>query len=188
MIDLSGGQWSPYIVGFGIGLLTLMTLKFSDQPVGASSAYATLAGLIGKLWARSHTLKLKYFRENPPQLNWELVFVLSAVLGSFISALSGGEFVIRMVPELWEKKFGPDSISSYALSALTGGILMAFGARLAGGCTSGQGDFETIFYILGMLMGSYLYAQSSGYLDAHVKAWKDKGELTLQGISFFKDS
>lgn len=139
MNELTGGQWSPYLVGVGIGLLTILTLKFSDQPVGASSAYATIAGLVGKLVSPIHTMKLKYFKENLPGLNWELVFVLSAVIGSFLSAWSGGEFVPRMVPELWEKKFGTDSVASYGISGLAGGILMAFGARLAGGCTSGHG-------------------------------------------------
>lgn len=139
MEEFNGGQWSPYIAGISIGLLTLMTFRFSDKPVGASSAYATLSGMIGKVLAPKHTLNLKYYGENPPRVNWELIFVLSAVAGSFISAWTGGEFVSRLVPELWEKNFGENSIASYGISAFMGGILMAFGARLAGGCTSGHG-------------------------------------------------
>lgn len=139
MNELTGGQWSPYLAGIGIGILTILTFKFSDKPVGASSAYATISGIVGKLVSPMHTMNLKYFKENPPSVNWELIFVGSAVLGSFISAFSGGEFVPRMVPELWERKFGTDSIFSYGVSAFYGGILMAFGARLAGGCTSGHG-------------------------------------------------
>lgn len=139
MNALSGGQWSPYIAGFLIGLLTLMTFRFSDKPVGASSAYATISGLLGKVFAPLHTMRLQYFKDHPPGLNWELVFVLSAVFGSFLSAWSGGEFVARIVPELWERKFGADTVISYAFSGFAGGVLMSFGARLAGGCTSGHG-------------------------------------------------
>jgi uncharacterized protein len=139
MEGFTGAQWSPYLVGVLIGILTLLTLKFSDKPVGASSAYASLSGLTGKVMAPVHTMKLKYFKENPPEVNWEVVFVLSAVLGSFISAVSGGEFFIRWVPELWERKFGMNSIASYGVAGFSGGLLMAFGARLAGGCTSGHG-------------------------------------------------
>lgn len=164
MNELNGGQWSPYIAGFCIGLLTLMTLKLSDKPVGASSAYATVSGILGKIIAPVHTMKLKYFKENPPGLNWELVFVLSAVIGSFISAWSGGEFTPRMVPELWEKKFGADSVSLYALSGLVGGILMSFGARLAGGCTSGHGI--------------------SGTSQLSVASWVTLFSLFLSGIFF----
>lgn len=166
MNDLSGGQWSPYIAGICIGLLTLMTLKFSDKPVGASSAYATVAGMLGKLVAPIHTMKLKYYQENRPALNWELVFVLSAILGSFISAWTGGEFVARMVPELWEKKFGADSMASYALSAFVGGIFMSFGARLAGGCTSGHGI--------------------SGTSQLSVASWVTLFSLFLSGVLFVR--
>ena len=139
MEGFTGAQWSPYVVGVLIGTLTLLTLRFSDKPVGASSAYASLSGLLGKVLAPIHTMKLKYFKENPPEFNWEVVFVFSAIGGSFVSAFTGGEFFIRWVPELWEKKFGTDSIASYALAGFSGGVLMAFGARLAGGCTSGHG-------------------------------------------------
>lgn len=139
MNELSGGAWSPYLAGICIGILLLVTLRFADQPLGASSAYATVAGLLGKVFAPVHTMKLKYFRENIPELNWELVFVLSSVLGSFLAAFSGGEFFARWVPELWEKRYGAGSVSSYAIAGFFGGVLMAFGARLAGGCTSGHG-------------------------------------------------
>lgn len=139
MGQLSGSQWSPYVTGILIGFLTLLTFRFSDKPVGASSAYATLAGMIGKLILPSHTMKLKYFQENPPKVNWELVFVASAILGSFISAWTGGEFFIRWVPEFWELKFGEGSILTYAFSGFFGGVLMSLGARIAGGCTSGHG-------------------------------------------------
>jgi uncharacterized protein len=133
---LGAAAWSPYVVGTLIGILTWFTFTFSDKPVGASSAYASLAGMIGKLFAKKHTLSLKYYQEHPPQLNWEFVFVLSAIFGAFIAAFSGGEFEVRWVPELWEKVRGG---SSYAVYGFCGGVLMALGARLAGGCTSGHG-------------------------------------------------
>ena len=43
-----------------------------------------------------------------------------------------------MVPPLWEENFGSSPALRLA-AALLGGIIMAFGARLAGGCTSGHG-------------------------------------------------
>ena len=134
--ELGQGAWSPYLVGSLIGILTWLTFAVSDKPIGASSAYASLAGMIGKVFAKKHTLSLKYYQDNPPQLNWDFVFVLSAILGAFIASYTGGEFEIRWVPELWEKVRGN---SFYGLYGFIGGILMAFGARLAGGCTSGHG-------------------------------------------------
>lgn len=133
---LGKAAWSPYLAGTLIGVLTWFTFTVSDKPIGASSAYATLAGMIGKVVARKHTLNLNYYQENPPKFNWEFVFVLSAIGGSFISSYTGGEFEVRWVPQLWEKVHGS---APYGLYGFIGGILMAFGARLAGGCTSGHG-------------------------------------------------
>ena len=58
--DYDGGAWSPYLVGAGIGVLSWLTFYFADKPIGASSFYAMVAGLVGKLVARRHTESLKY--------------------------------------------------------------------------------------------------------------------------------
>lgn len=134
--SLGDAAWSPYLVGALIGVLTWFTFSVSDKPIGASSAYATLAGMIGKVISKQHTLKLKYYQENPPEVDWEFAFVLAVIAGSLIASTSGGEFEVRWVPELWEKIKGNEL---YGLYAFIGGVLMAFGARLAGGCTSGHG-------------------------------------------------
>ena len=46
--NYSPASWSPYAAGAGIGLLLCLTMLFSKKPVGASSAYASVAGLAGK--------------------------------------------------------------------------------------------------------------------------------------------
>jgi uncharacterized protein len=134
-----GGVWSPYIAGALIGNLVCLTFYFSDKPVGASSSYATVSGIIGKAVAPKHTSRLDYFKENPPKLNWELVFVVAVILGSAIAALMGGEFAFSGLPQMWVSQYGPESWAVYSAVSFGGGILMAFGARLAGGCTSGHG-------------------------------------------------
>jgi uncharacterized membrane protein YedE/YeeE len=138
-----GPAWSPYIVGACIGVLSWLTFYFSDKPIGASSFYAQVAGFIGKLFAKRHIGSLTYFKENPPRVGWEFVFVVAAIVGGSIAALTGGEFVNEWIPPMWEARFG-DSIALRAAIAFGGGILMAFGARLAGGCTSGHGISGTM--------------------------------------------
>lgn len=138
-----GPAWSPYLVGAGIGVLSWLTFYFSNKAIGASSFYAALAGLIGKSVAPAITGRLKYFRDNPPKLNWSLVFVGCAIIGSFIAAWTGGEFTDRWLPPMWEARFG-DSVGLRAVAAAMGGVLMAFGARMAGGCTSGHGISGTL--------------------------------------------
>jgi uncharacterized membrane protein YfcA len=93
--------WSPYLVGALIGVLTMLTLTFSKKPVGASSAYADAAGLAGRAVAPDHIGSLPYYREHKPAVNWSLLFVLGAVIGSFAAAWSGGEITGTYLQEMW---------------------------------------------------------------------------------------
>lgn len=139
-----GPAWSPYLVGALIGVLSWLTFYFSDQPIGASSFYATVAGMLGKLVAKKHTERLAYFKSNPPVVDWEFAFVLAAVAGAFLAARTGGEITNEWLPPMWEARFGEGTIGLRAAVAMLGGALMAFGARLAGGCTSGHGISGTL--------------------------------------------
>jgi hypothetical protein len=138
-LQYSGPAWSPYLVGALIGVLTMLTLYFSNKPLGASTAYARVAGLIGKTVAPRHTESLKYYQDNKPAIDWEVMLVLGAVVGAFLAAWHGGELTGEWLPAMWEARFGEGSYALRLGTALIGGVLMAFGARLAGGCTSGHG-------------------------------------------------
>ena len=140
----SGPAWSPYLVGALIGVLSMLTFYFSNKPLGASTAYARVAGMIGSLVAQKHTKSLKYYQENQPIVDWEVMLVLGAILGAFIAAWQGGELTGEWLPGMWEARFGAGSIGLRWAAALGGGVLMAFGSRLAGGCTSGHGISGTM--------------------------------------------
>jgi uncharacterized membrane protein YedE/YeeE len=99
--------------------------------------------LLGKFVAPARTDKLTYFKDNPPRVGWEFYFVVFIVFGGAIAAISGGEFVNEWLPAMWVARFG-DSIALRAVVTLAGGFLMAVGARLAGGCTSGHGISGTL--------------------------------------------
>lgn len=142
--DYSGPAWSPYLVGAGIGVLSWLTFYFSDKPIGASSFYATVAGGIGRLFARRHTDSLEYYKKNPPRIGWEFVFVLATIAGAFIAAKTGGEFTNQWLPPFWAARFGAGTTLFHGAVGFGGGILMAFGARFAGGCTSGHGISGTM--------------------------------------------
>ena len=87
--------------------------------------------------------------------------------GGGLSA-SGGEVTNEWLPPMWIARFG-DNIILRAVVAFAGGILMAFGARLAGGCTSGHGISGTLqlnlaswiavicFFIGGIAVAMLLY-------------------------------
>ena len=48
-----------------------------------------------------------------------------------------------------------------------------------GAAALGQGSWDALFGILGLLVGSYLYAEFSGALKQSVERWGDKGKLLL---------
>ena len=171
----SGPAWSPYLVGALLGVLSWLTFYFSDKSIGASSFYATLAGMIGKLVAKKHTESLADYKTNTPAGNWEFAFVIvntSLVEGvAPLAALSGGENSGQWLPPMWEARFGEGTVGLRAAVAIFGGILMAFGARLAGGCTSGHGISGTLqlsvgswiavgcFFIGGIAVAMLLFVQ-----------------------------
>ncbi len=140
----SGPAWSPYLVGALIGALSMLTFYFSNKPLGASTAYARVAGMLGSLVAPKHTKSLKYYQENKPIVDWEVMLVLGAILGALLAAWQGGELTGEWLPAMWAARFGEGSTGLRWAAAIGGGILMAFGSRLAGGCTSGHGISGTM--------------------------------------------
>lgn len=143
-LSYSGPAWSPYLVGALIGLLSMATFYFSAKALGASSAYAALAGMLGRVVAPKHTNSLKYFQDNPPAVDWGFMLVAGTVVGAFLAAWQGSELTGQWLPPMWVARFGDDSLPLRLGVALVGGMLMAFGARLAGGCTSGHGISGTL--------------------------------------------
>lgn len=105
--------------------------------------------------------------------------VIKVMLTAIITAMLGHRILLRKHKvKTHIKPFQP-------LANIGGGVIFGAGFALAGFCPGtgaaalGQGDFETVFYITGMIVGSYLYAESSGLVDRIVKSWKDQGEITL---------
>jgi uncharacterized membrane protein YedE/YeeE len=137
-LEYSGPAWSPYVVGALIGMLTWLTFYVSDKPLGASTAYARLAGILGKFLAPKHTQSLKYYQDFKPKVDWEVMLLIGVVGGAMLAAWLGSELTGEWVPAKWAVHFGGDVLPRL-LVAFIGGVLMAFGARMAGGCTSGHG-------------------------------------------------
>lgn len=167
----TGPAWSPYVVGALIGMLSMFTFYFSDKPLGASTAYARVAGLIGRLFARKHTDALHFYAEKKtPKIGWEVMLVVGIVIGAFVAAWTGGEITNRWLPPLWVARFG-ETVWLRLGVAFLGGGLMAFGARMAGGCTSGHGISGTLqlsvgswIALLGFFVGGVVTAMLLFYV------------------------
>jgi len=77
------------------------------------------------------------------------------LMGSLGAALIFGDFKWQTIPELWKKTRGTNKISRMTL-AFIGGIIALFGARLAGGCPSGQLSAMALLSVSGLLaMGMF---------------------------------
>ena len=135
----TGPAWSPYLVGALIGVLSMCTFYFSDKALGASTAFANVAGWLGRLIAPRHTDSLHFYADRKTsRIDWEVALVIGVIAGSFLAAGSGGEITGRWLPPMWAARFGESVWLRMAVGFLGGGM-MAFGARMAGGCTSGHG-------------------------------------------------
>ena len=140
---LSMKQWSPYAVGVGIGILSWFTFLLSDKPIGCSTAFARTSGMIERVFRGSKAAQKPYYVKFDPTVDWEWMLVMGVIIGSFISAKLSGQFQIQWIPGKWSAVFGSALIPRW-LVAFIGGIIMGFGARWAGGCTSGHGISGTL--------------------------------------------
>jgi hypothetical protein len=140
---LAMSEWSPYVVGIGIGLLSCVAFVLSDKPIGCSTAFARSSGMLEQLVRGRKVREMAYYRQFVPEIDWEWMLVLGVVLGAFTSAWLSGEFRLEWVPSLWLATFGSDHLPRL-VTAFCGGILIGFGSRWAGGCTSGHGISGTL--------------------------------------------
>jgi uncharacterized membrane protein YedE/YeeE len=140
---LSLERWSPYAAGIGIGVLSWLTFLLSDKPLGCSTAFSRTSGMIEKLLRGDRVLKKAYYRKFVPEIDWEWMLVIGIFFGAFLSSTLSGQFHVLWVPERWRDAFGGTFSVRWAVS-LAGGILLGFGARWAGGCTSGHGISGTL--------------------------------------------
>lgn len=97
----------------------------------------------------------KYAKSVADPLNYSFIFVVAMMIGAGLSAyLRGGVGTSeRSIPEIWRNSLGDGAALRYA-AAFVGGFVVLYGARLAGGCTSGH------------MMSGMMQTALSGYIFA----------------------
>ena len=134
-------QWSPYLVGAGIGILSWITFYFMRKPLGVSTTFVRVVGFLESFLFPQHIINTEYFSKyliGIPIFNWQFALVVSIFIGAFVSSRLSGDITREYIPTIWSKRFGK-SRGLRAISAFIGGVLILFGARFAGGCTTGHG-------------------------------------------------
>jgi uncharacterized membrane protein YedE/YeeE len=80
----------------------------------------------------------EYFTKEKVRVDWQFMLVTGIFVGALAASLLDRSFKLEAVPPLWQEYFGP-SIAKRATAAFLGGAVAMIGARLADGCTSGNG-------------------------------------------------
>lgn len=129
--------WNPLIAGIALGLVLLLTFLWTGHGLGATGASTRLTAWIGMQAAPAATGANAYLgpmiEGGKPMASWITWQVIGVALGALVAAFMAGRFRVQFD--------GARSIGTgrRLATALTGGLLAGFGARVAAGCTSGLG-------------------------------------------------
>jgi hypothetical protein len=167
--------WPWYVSGPLIGIIMLLLLYWGKS-FGISSTFRQVCSISG---AGRH---IPFFDYHWKQDSWNLIFVIGIVLGGFISYQWLGadgpahisDSTVKDLRALGVLDFNgmlPDGYFSWhALGTLPGfilivigGFLVGFGARWAGGCTSGHAisglsnlQLPSLVVVIGFFIGGLL--------------------------------
>lgn len=175
-MDLISEPWPWYISGPLIAVVMLLLL-LAGKNFGMSANLRTLCTVCGA------GRKASFFRFDWKKQRWNLVVLLGVIIGGFIASefLSGNapvaiheDTVTQLEIYGFEdagkeympsEMFAVESLSSPKTLALLilGGMLVGFGARYAGGCTSGHAisglsdlQLPSLIAVIGFFIGGLI--------------------------------
>lgn len=129
--------WSPVWAGIALGLVLLLTFVLTGHGLGATGASTRVTAWLGMEVAPQVTHANAYLgpmtESGNPLPSWITWQVIGVAIGAMVAAFLGGRFRFQFDGSL--SVGTPRRI----LTALAGGVLAGFGARVAAGCTSGLG-------------------------------------------------
>lgn len=154
-------EWSWLQGGIALGLLSAFAF-LTYKPLGVSTSYPRSVALILNSFAPDFVANNAYFQRVTPEVDWQLMLVLGIIAGGFIASrvvrrAQAGDCAVTPVAATTGASSGGTAVGGGSASVLRstagaggqvssrrkvmgffGGFLLLFGARLAGGCTSGH--------------------------------------------------
>ncbi|MCI0539522.1 MAG: YeeE/YedE family protein [Verrucomicrobiales bacterium] len=132
-------RWNSYLVGVGIGVLSWFAFGLVNQPLGISTALSSASSVCAwPVMGSEGVANNAYWAKTPFKWDGGMLFLVGTFLGSLISVLVSRTFRLEKVPATWSQQFGGSTLKRL-VAAFLGGVIIMFGARMAGGCTSGHG-------------------------------------------------
>lgn len=129
--------WQPLTAGIALGLVLLLTFLLTGHGLGATGASTRAAAWLGLEVATAATQGNAYLgplvKGGNPMSSWITWQVVGVAMGALVAAFMAGRFRVQLD--------GACSVGTpkRVATALIGGMLAGFGARVAAGCTSGLG-------------------------------------------------
>ncbi len=130
--------------GISLGLLLIIATALV-KPLGVSSQFVVTDAMVAHEVAPEFAEGNAYLAKYGIPRDWGIGYGWMLVFGMIV----GGGVTARLLrkrqpaedkgsmPSLWRSAFGTSRLKRYGAS-FVGGVLLLFGARLAGGCTSGH--------------------------------------------------
>jgi uncharacterized membrane protein YedE/YeeE len=165
--------WPWYVAGPLIAL-TMFILLFAGKQFGMSSNLRTMCSIGGAGKAAD------FFRFDWKKERWNLMVVVGAVIGGFLASHYMSNNTVEINPKVAQQlsqDYGIDSVGEAYLPPeifaseqlgdpfilavfILGGFMVGFGARYAGGCTSGHGisglsnlQLPSLIAVIGFFIG-----------------------------------
>jgi len=119
--------------GIAIAILNAIIISnfASNRPIGASTSFPYVADYLTGFTSNT------YFNSIIHAGHWEVLFLGGAFLAGLLISILKKEFQLKLIYSNWER-FKGNSKSKRIFWSLFGGFILIFGARMAGGCTSGH--------------------------------------------------
>jgi hypothetical protein len=138
-MEIRSSKRTPYLIGFGIGVLSWVVFVVVNAPIGITTALSEASGVVAMpLLGAEGVAQNPYWAKTIPAWDYGTLFLVGTFLGALLSSLHNKTFRWELIPEVWRERYGSGA-GLRMLVAFFGGILAMYGARLAGGCTSGHG-------------------------------------------------
>lgn len=160
------------VTGLLIGLVLIVATAMV-KPLGVSTQYVVTDAIVLHSTAPAVAESNEYLNKYGEKQDWGIGYGWMLVLGMFVGGALSSLITHRFrkrdnpsVPSMWQSEFGSSS-PRRMMHAFTGGVLLLFGARLAGGCTSGH----VISGISQLTIGSFVFGIAifaSGIITAKI--------------------